>query len=500
MTASLVAVYERACSDASVPPNSALTQCFAAVNSSTPLQALSLHANLVGPRGLTALLPVLRVCRQTLQSVDLSFNNLDNAAVLQLVRYFANGGFVALRRLELRGNPLTYQGGKCLVHWCEGLEPVRHARRARGFNASKRASVTDAASSSHLSPSGYWCDADDVHITYIGLEETVMPEALRRSLQQRIADAVARRETRRLQRGAPQLPRPPSTTGRRSTNGDTSRHDAATTVVADGVSSGAPTAAEVTVSAMPPRLEGLALDDSIGSGSGSADAAVLDDSDGVPLFLRGDADGGSDVHKPTYDDASVEDDDDAAGAAEPEVVEADSGEQHRRRSKSSSSKSSSSSSVRDVEQEPHAAKRDAETALAAPQTRSGSAADTVPFLSNSLRDGSDVSAPPATSHMYPPASSSTSSSSSASPLSAVRAAALPVPAPPQQQQQQQQQRVPELTVSATAVYAAPPPPPPPPKTAASILDELGLDAVAAPMGGGDAQDDPDAAPAWLEEI
>ncbi|KAG5479464.1 hypothetical protein LSCM1_04727 [Leishmania martiniquensis] len=207
MSSSLVDVYEQACRGAVVRPNSALTRCFAASNQAMPLKVLSLTNNLIGPRGLVALLPVLRECRHTLHSVDLSHNNLGNGSIRMLVLCFANRGFAALRQLELRGNLLTYQGGKCLVHWCAGVQTVKRTndfREAGAGEAKPRsaAAFPKAAQSDALTPSlfciQHWCDAADVHIEYIGIEGTAMPEMLQRALQQRIAATIARRKARRL--------------------------------------------------------------------------------------------------------------------------------------------------------------------------------------------------------------------------------------------------------------------------------------------------------------
>ncbi|KAG5505777.1 hypothetical protein JKF63_05113 [Porcisia hertigi] len=207
MPSSLVDRYEQACSDASVAPNSALISYIANINQDTSTQALPLKNNFIGPRGLPALLVLLSNCCHTLHTVDLSHNNLGNASIRQMTLCFAGGGFAALRRLELRGNLLTYQGGKCLVHWCEGVKVVRQGcstgDTGLGESVSKsKATSTGTASSnaltSMLCEAAYWYDAADVNIFYIGIQGNAMSPALQKSLEQRISAAVERREMRRL--------------------------------------------------------------------------------------------------------------------------------------------------------------------------------------------------------------------------------------------------------------------------------------------------------------
>ncbi|KPA78307.1 hypothetical protein ABB37_06444 [Leptomonas pyrrhocoris] len=206
---SLLSVYEEGCRTSRVTPNSALHSYFATRSSDEPLHIFSLSSNQVGPRGLRALLPVWLLCRHTLHTLDLSRNNLGNGAISQLTRWLAttsDDGFPALRRLELCGNPFTYQAGKCLVHCCEGLRPSTGTLSARSAApptsdgatpASTLGNEEFAAAAAAGDSSCYWEEVPGMQIEYVGVADTSMPSGLQRALHTRIAEAIVRREQRR---------------------------------------------------------------------------------------------------------------------------------------------------------------------------------------------------------------------------------------------------------------------------------------------------------------
>jgi hypothetical protein len=213
MTSSFLSVYEEGCRVAHVEPNSALSNYFAASNSAEPLHVLSLSTNLVGPRGLQALLPVWQLCSHTLHTLDFSHNNLDSGAIRRLARWLmtsSDAGFPALRRLELRGNPFSFQSGKCLVHFCEGVRPcVRDVadtgevaqrvgeKATSGIGMTAAATVIAPCAARDTTSTCYWEEVSWMHVDYVGVEDTLMSPALQRALGERIAAAIARREQRR---------------------------------------------------------------------------------------------------------------------------------------------------------------------------------------------------------------------------------------------------------------------------------------------------------------
>ncbi|KAG5480229.1 hypothetical protein CUR178_06285 [Leishmania enriettii] len=475
MRSSLADVYRQACSDAAVLPNSALTRCFAATNHAMPLQVLSLSHNLIGPRGLVALLPVLHECRHTLQSVDLSHNNLDNGSIRMLVRCFANGGFAALRRLELRGNLLTYQGGKCLIHWCEGLQTVRQARGSRdaGAGEASRKSAADLAAAtpsdalrSSLLSTEYWCDAVDVHIDYIGIEDTAMPEMLQRALQQRIAAAIAGREARRLDHS---LQRSSRISAHKSAlvaditdTTDSRQHSSAgTNSVQMSVPEGLPSsvgAHPLTLSLVEGRRDDIDEQQHHGGVKVVATEAPRTE---ISCFLECDADMNA-LRQSAYGDAS------AYSSVPAEAEESDASGDN------STHRSSSSTAVRAAgppltahvcdEQQPLSGRR-----------RSGPAAGILPFLCHSSREdsGSDVRC--AALNMCPASLPFTSSPSS-------DALTLRPKEPSATQQQRESWH-----------YSSPPPV----QTALNILDEWALEAVDQTTGGAGEKEDADELPMWL---
>lgn len=490
MSSTLVAVYEQACSDATVLPNSALTRCFAVAEQATPLQVLSLNTNLIGPRGLVALLPVLRECRHTLHTIDLSHNRLDNASIRQLVLCFSCSGFSALRRLELRGNLVTYQGGKCLVHWCEGLHTVRQAHRTRqagGGEVDDRNAdfLASAAPSGALtSPpccTEYWCDAADVHIDYIGVEDTAMPEMLQRALRQRITAAIARREARRL-RHSPQRRRLSCVLARESgpvanTFGaaDSPRQSSAD---AESIKAPVPDGPPIVGAAHPfsrspadffmdgnedpPYSDGM----KVGAAVGAAAVAVTEArATSVPCFLQDDIDMDA-LHKPAHDYVSAEDT--VSGGAE-ELEDVMDGSGHH----------SDNSPAAGVAVPLLGAGGYTNQRSLAPHRRSGSVADTLPFPNHSLKEGSGTDARCAVSCLHlasPPPMSPTSSDGFA----------LYTAEPSAEEQQQEE----------VEQY-----PPPPLKTTSNILDGLGMKAVTETAGGGGGmEEDADAVPMWLMEL
>ncbi|XQJ26803.1 hypothetical protein NXY56_002774 [Leishmania guyanensis] len=487
MSSSLVAVYEQACKNASVAPNSALFCCFAATNQAMPLQVLSLSANLIGPRGLAALLPVLRECRLTLHSVDLSHNNLGNGAVRQLVLCLSNGGFAALRRLELCGNPLTYQGGKCLVHWCEGLQTVRQAPGTQGAGIGEAdsggtdtftaAQPSDALASPRYGTE-YWCDAVDVDINYVGIEGTAMSESLQRALQHRIAAAIARRKARR--RGDSSQPR---SRGRNSSHALTRKSasvpstsdapDSQPQLLMDAESTKVstpdvlPIMAEVRPSAL--SLEDLPKDDDDKQQQNDSMTVAVAATDtreaGIPGFLQDDTDVNV-LHTPADDDVSG-----AAAAVTGPVVMDDFRPLHPTRNVVISADGAAGS--------PLAADADLQQRSLERHRRSRSAAKPLPFQSPSPSEGNGTGARRAVSSVSQASLPST-------PLPSSEAFALyPMEPSASQQQQGVGQRL----------------SPPPLKTASNILDELGLEAEAEAAGSAGATGyDSDALPMWLEEM
>ncbi|CAG9573520.1 conserved hypothetical protein [Leishmania major strain Friedlin] len=500
MSSTLVAVYEQACSDAAVLPNSALARCFAATEQAMLLQVLSLSTNLIGPRGLVALLPVLRECRHTLHTLDLSHNSLDNATIRQLVLCFASGGFSALRRLELRGNLLTYQGGKCLVHWCEGLRTVRQAHDTRqagvddvkGRSAHSLApAAPPGAPASLLCCAEYWCDATDVNIDYVGIEDTAMPEMLQRALLQRITDAMARREARRLGHSSQRRSLSCVATRESGPVADTSgAADSPRLSSADAESVKAPVLdGPPIVGTAHPFARSPAdffTDDNdelqhsdvmkVAAAVGAAAVAVTEAREtDVPRFLQDDID--MDVlHKPAYDYTSAGDNV-SGGAEELEDVRDDSG-YHSDNSPAAGVAGTLLSADAYADQRSFGMHR-----------RSGSVAEALPFPNHSLKEGSGTDARCAVSCSRPassPPMSPTASDGFASYTAEPSAAAAA--------QQQQQEEV-------------EPYPPPPLKTASNILDELGLEAVAETAGGGSGggdgggmEEDADTVPMWLEAL
>ncbi|KPI86168.1 hypothetical protein ABL78_4757 [Leptomonas seymouri] len=212
---SLGSVYEESCRASKVQPNSALCRYFTANMAAQPLHVLSLSSNLVGPRGLEALLPVLHLCRHTLHTLDLSYNNLDNRAIQRLTRWLmtsSGDGLPALRRLELQGNPFTYQAGKCLVHCCEGLRPVSVAPPAAPAASPGN---EDAGPGSHscevnldatADAPRFWEESPGMNIDSVGVKATLMPPGLEDALRARIAEAIARRVQRRIHQTSSRQP------------------------------------------------------------------------------------------------------------------------------------------------------------------------------------------------------------------------------------------------------------------------------------------------------
>ncbi|AYU78612.1 hypothetical protein LdCL_210020500 [Leishmania donovani] len=498
MSSTLVAVYEQACSDAAVLPNSALARCFAAAEQAMPLRVLSLSTNLIGPRGLVALLPVLRECRHTLHTLDLSHNSLGNATIRQLVLCFSNGGFSALRRLELRGNLLTYQGGKCLVHWCEGLRTVRqtHGTRLPGVGEVEGRSADSLASAA---PSGapasplrcpeYWCDAADVHIDYIGIEDTAMPEMLQRALLQRITDAMARREARRLGHSSQRRSLSCVVTRESGPVADTSgAADSPRQFSADAESVKVPVldGPPITGTAHPfarspadffmddngepQHSDGMKVDAAVGFEAVAVTEARETD---VPCFLQDDI--GVDVlQKPAHDYASA--DDSVSGGAE-ELKDVRDGNGYH-------SDNSPAAGVAGTLLSVNACTDQRSLGM---HWRSGSVAETLPFPDHPMKEGSGADARCAVSCLRSTASPPMSPTS-ADGFALYAAEPSEAAAAQQQQQQEEVERY----------------PPPPLKTASNILDELGLEAVAETAGGGGGgggmEEDVDAVPMWLEEL
>ncbi|GET88385.1 hypothetical protein, conserved [Leishmania tarentolae] len=490
MPSTLVAVYEKACSDAVMLPNSGLARCLASLNEAMPLQVLSLSTNLIGPRGLVVLFPVLRECRHTLHTLDLSYNCLDNVTIRKLVLCFSNGGFSALRRLELRGNLLTYQGGKCLVHWCEGLQAGRQAHSAQeadggvldGISADVVASAAPSgASTSPHCGTELWCDAADVHIDYIGIEGTAMPDGLKRSLQQRIASAIARREARRLGHSSqrPQL---------NSISIHESGPVAEASVVASSPRQPSPDPECVTA----PVLDGPAMASTAHVFAGSPADFFMDESDeeqhpdgtnanaavdaaavvltevcetSTPGFLQDDAD--IDVlHNVAYESIGA---DGNAFDGTNEVADVKGNSNH--------DSSNAAADVAGTRLSPDEFTDDRSLEV---KQRAGSVAETLPFPSSTVKGGSGSGTE---------CEVSSSRSASSPPLSRVSSQGFDYySADPLEAQRQP---------DAVEQY------PPPIKTASNISDELGCEVVtetAGNGGGGSMGYDDDAVPTWLEEL
>lgn len=520
---SLLPIYEEGCEASHVTPNSALRTYCAASSITDPPHVLSLSTNLLGPRGLQALFPVWRVCRHTLHTLDLSYNNLDNAAIRNLALWLltaTDDGFSALRRLELRGNPFTYQAGKSLVHCCEGLRPAAGASSVGG---------TDASTSS----GSYWEDVPGMQVDYVGVEETLMPAGLLAALQKRIAEAIAHRELRR-RRHRPSAARSSvagdSKRSQRGSEAEQSKRDED-----DVPSSFSAPAVAPPASAYSP----AALFDELDSGVVEVELQSAPPPPPEPTV---------ETHAPQHNSNEVFTVDEEAERDEAQVDT--SGEDNAASSKTEvphirggqdSTATNSSFSHDDSEAfSSHlsmsypTSRVDTEHTVRPPHrlstssNRVGAASVSVSGVggrggSSSLArrdedegaEGSMGSALHSVMDCTAPEERSVTAGSTAVPVPSpppLPAASSPSPHYHQQQQQQQQQHVPfpvpsppPLPKEASAqrpVMPPPPPPPPPPssppKTASDILDELDL---TPPAGAGKAVDDEaDGPPSWLDEM
>ncbi|EPY16952.1 hypothetical protein STCU_10893 [Strigomonas culicis] len=195
-------IYTSACARLQVHPNSALLNVFAVLRHEVPdgaadrdgaaglLQEMALDRNLLGPRGLQALLPVLSFNRQTLHTLRLNGNRLRNESAYAL-RHLLYTSFPALRVVDLSDNPFTYRAAKCLAEMAEGLPPLGAAAAPPPRGASSASAPLIVRLREGLAHVGH-----DNHIAEVVLARTLLSARQQACVEQRIRDAIRRREER----------------------------------------------------------------------------------------------------------------------------------------------------------------------------------------------------------------------------------------------------------------------------------------------------------------
>ncbi|CAD2221049.1 Leucine Rich repeat, putative [Angomonas deanei] len=223
----VLALYAQECKTLGINVNSALARLLSVYSTSTQkrrsestsvsgdfslenaLRVVYLRDNLIGSNGLRALFPVLVHFSYCLHTVDLSYNQLDNDAIIDLA-YLFHKGFPSLKKVDVSGNPFTFRAAKCLADMCEGIKPFlvhpENVERIAQYPRPATKQKQKELASSSMSNTDVLPKLLRDRMTGVGLDNNIatvlLANTLMTSVQEdcvllRIANATARRNERK---------------------------------------------------------------------------------------------------------------------------------------------------------------------------------------------------------------------------------------------------------------------------------------------------------------